>query len=99
MAYSIEFAQSVRQQLQALSARQRTTILQAIEDQLSHQPLAETRQRKPLRPNPVAPWELRIGHIRVFYEVVEADENTVRVLAVGLKKGNKLFIGSQEIVL
>ena len=37
-----------------------------------------------MRPNPVAPWELRVGHLRVCYEV-EAADNLVRILAVGLK--------------
>ena len=40
-----------------LTARDRTTALAAIERQLTHEPLKETRNRKPLRPNPIAPWE------------------------------------------
>ena len=31
-----------------------------------HQPAVEMRNRKPMRPNPVAPWELRIGNLRVY---------------------------------
>jgi mRNA-degrading endonuclease RelE of RelBE toxin-antitoxin system len=99
MAYSIEFAQSVREQLRAFTTRQRTTVLEAIEEQLSHQPLVETKQRKPLRPNPLAPWELRVGNFRVFYEVAADEPDTVRILSVGQKRGNKLYIGSQEIEL
>jgi hypothetical protein len=52
-----------------MAARQRSTMLDSIERQLVHEPLVETRNRKQLRPNPVAPWELRIGDLRVFYEV------------------------------
>jgi mRNA-degrading endonuclease RelE of RelBE toxin-antitoxin system len=99
MAYSIEFAQSVREQLRAFTARQRTTVLGAIEEQLSYQPLVETKQRKLLRPNPLAPWELRVGNFRVFYEVAADEPDTVRILAVGQKRGNKLYIGGQEIEL
>jgi hypothetical protein len=33
----------------------------------------------------VAPWELRVGHSRVFYEVVGTDSGIVRILAVGRK--------------
>jgi mRNA-degrading endonuclease RelE of RelBE toxin-antitoxin system len=99
MVYSIEFAQSVREQLRAFTALQRTTVLEAIEEQLSHQPLVETKQRKPLRPNPLAPWELRIGNFRVFYEVAADEPDTVRILSVGQKRGNKLYIGGQEIEL
>ena len=38
-----------------------------------------------MRPNPVAPWELRIGILRVYYEI-EAAETVVRILAVGVKE-------------
>ncbi len=99
MAYTIEFAESVRAQLRALSARQRSTILDSIERHLVHEPLVETRSRKPLRPNPVAPWELCIGDLRVFYEVASDQLDTVRILAVGQKRGNKLYIAGKEIAL
>ena len=99
MQYTIEFAESVKEQLKTFTANQRATIFDSIEKQLSYEPLVETRNRKPLRPNPVAPWELRIGSLRVFYEVVSEEPNTVRILAVGQKKGNKLIIAGKEIEL
>ena len=99
MAYTIEFAESVRAQLRALPARQRSTILDSIERHLIHEPLVEARNKKPLRPNPVAPWELRIGDLRVFYEVALDQPDTVRILAVGQKRGNKLYIAGKEIAL
>jgi len=61
MPFDIKFAADVRQHLAALTARERSTALDALERQLLHEPLVETRNRKPLRPNPIAPWELRIG--------------------------------------
>jgi len=99
MAYTIEFAESVRTQLKELTARQRSTILDSIERQLVHEPLIETRNRKQLRPNPVAPWELRIGDLRVFYEVASDEPDTVMILAVGQKRGNKLYTAGKEIAL
>ena len=99
MAYEIAFADSVKAHLQALSAGQRATVLDAIERQLPNEPLAETRNRKPLRPNPIAPWELRVGTLRVFYDVGDGPPPTVRVLAVGVKDRNVLRIGGQEIQL
>ena len=99
MPHRIEFAQSVEDHLEALTARDRTTTLAAIERQLSHEPLKETRNRKPLRPNPIAPWELRVGDLRVFYEVIGADTGVVRVLAVGRQRGNVLTIGDREVRL
>ncbi|MBM3241314.1 type II toxin-antitoxin system RelE/ParE family toxin [Candidatus Poribacteria bacterium] len=99
MAYTIEFAESVKAQLRELTARQRSTILDSVERQLVHEPLVETRNRKQLRPNPVAPWELRIGDLRVFYEVASDEPDTVRILAVGRKRGYRLYIAGKEVAL
>jgi len=54
VAYEIEFAESVQGHLRALTARERAIVLDAAERQLLHEPLKETRHRKPLRPNPIA---------------------------------------------
>jgi len=75
------------------------TVLDAIGRQLLHEPLTETRHRKPLRPNPVAPWERRVGQLRVFYEVAGAESGLVRILAVGRKRRNVLVVGDKEIRL
>lgn len=97
--YTINFAESVEGQLRYLTAHQRVTILDSIEKQLQYEPLLETRNRKPLRPNPIAPWELRAGNLRVFYEVTCDEPHIVKILAVGYKKGNKLCIGNREVDL
>lgn len=99
MAYQIEFAASVKAHLEALTARQRSTALDAVERQLANEPSKETRNRKPLKPNPVAPWELRVGALRVFYEVSEGPPAVVRILAVGVKARETLQIGGEEIRL
>ena len=99
MPYEIAFAESVQTHFGALTARERATVLDTIDRQLLHEPLTETRHRKPLRPNPVAPWELRIGQLRVFYEVVGEESGIVRILAVGRKVRNTLTIGGKEIRL
>jgi mRNA-degrading endonuclease RelE of RelBE toxin-antitoxin system len=98
MTYVIQFAESVKGQIRNLTAHQRAIVLDGIEEQLLHEPLRETRNRKLLRPNPIAPWELRLGDLRVFYDVAP-DLATVEILAVGLKRGNSLLIGGQEVKL
>ena len=99
MAYTIEFSESVKDHLKALTTNQRTIILDAIETQLKDEPLKETRHRKPLRPNPIAPWELRVGELRVFYENAPEPSKTIMILAIGHKQGNQLFIGGTEVSL
>jgi len=73
-------------------------VLDSVDEQLRHQPALETKNRKPMRPNPVAPWELRIGILRVYYEV-ESAETVVRILAVGLKDRDVVRIGGEVIKL
>jgi len=43
----------------------------------------------------LAPWELRPGDFRVFYEIPEA--GVVRVLAIGHKTHGELFIGGRRV--
>jgi len=99
MAYKVEFSRSALRHLQGFSAADRSLIVQAIESYLVYQPLAETRNRKFLRPNPLASWELRIGRLRVFYEVPSDELDQVHILAIGWKDGNRLFIDGEEIIL
>ena len=104
MAYRIRFADEAVTHLRALTASERATVIDAIEKQLSHEPLTETRNRKLLRPNPIASWELRIGVLRVFYDVASSAKggrspSLVRVLAVGKKERNLLRIGGEVIEL
>jgi len=72
----------------------------AVDDHLRHQPDVATRHRKRMRPNPVAPWELRVGDFRVFYDVEpgpeQAENPEVVVLAIGLKTRNRVWIGGEE---
>jgi len=52
-----------------------------------------------MRPNPVAPWELRIGNLRIYYDVTEDPEPVVFVRAVGIKERNRIRIGREVIEL
>ncbi len=50
-------------------------------------------------PNPVAPWELRLGNLRIYYDIGVEPEPFVVILAVGVKKRNRIYIGGKEIDL
>jgi mRNA-degrading endonuclease RelE of RelBE toxin-antitoxin system len=69
-----------------------------IEQQLSLEPVVPTRRRKPLRPNALATWELRLGAFRVFYEV-DPQDMIVWIKAVGRKEHNCLLIRGKEVSL
>jgi hypothetical protein len=101
--YEIRFAQCVCDHMTFLTVAERSTLLEAIREQLAHEPLVETRKRKPLRPNPLAPWELRVGPLRAFYDVRPPDPkretlaDVVYVLAVGKKERNVLRIAGEIV--
>jgi mRNA-degrading endonuclease RelE of RelBE toxin-antitoxin system len=99
MAYRIEYSPETEDHLRALTAAQRSVVLSAVEKQLALQPTAETRNRKPMRTNPLATWELRIRNLRVYYAVDELPEPVVSIRAVGIKTRNRVRIGGQEVEL
>jgi mRNA-degrading endonuclease RelE of RelBE toxin-antitoxin system len=47
----------------------------------------------------VAPWELRIGDLRVYYEVNDDPERIVVVKAIGVKERNRVLIGGEKVEL
>ena len=96
MRYEIEITEDAKIDLSFFKAYERKTILAAIREQLSHEPLQETRNRKKLRENPLANWELRCGKFRIFYEVSK-NIVTVGIIAVGWKKHNELYIRNKEV--
>ena len=52
-----------------------------------------------MQANPLAPWELRIGGLRVYYDVDEEPERTVYIRAVGIKERNRVRVGKEVIEL
>ncbi len=99
MEYQINYSPAAEDHLRALSASQRATIFDSLDKQLAHEPTLETRNRKPMRPNPLAPWELRIGKLRVYYDIEEEPEPMVTILAIGIKERNRVRIGDEEVEL
>src|SRR5260370_22823632 len=54
----------------------------------------ETRKKIRLRrPSAYAEYELRFGDVRVFYRV---RDELIEVVLIGVKEGNRLFIGGEE---
>jgi mRNA-degrading endonuclease RelE of RelBE toxin-antitoxin system len=95
MKYAIETSVAAEQHLDELPAFDRKRILETIEEQLSYQPLTPTRNRKELRPNPLANWALRVGKFRVLYNASE-EEGLIVIVAVASKERDKFIIGGKE---
>jgi mRNA-degrading endonuclease RelE of RelBE toxin-antitoxin system len=99
MAYRIEFTDDALEHLRRLAARDRVALLAALRQRLSHEPQRQTRNRKRLRANPLAPWVLRVRHLRAYYGVSEWPEPIVTVRAIGIKLRERVFVGGVEIDL
>jgi mRNA-degrading endonuclease RelE of RelBE toxin-antitoxin system len=98
--YTFIFAPEVVDHLDAIERKFHGALHRAIDEQLTHAPVTETRNRKPLeQPAPFdATWELRCGpdnRFRVSYDV-DAEGLAVLILAIGIKERNRLFIGGEE---
>ena len=96
--YRIVFTPSADEDLEWFRKPEQRIIIEATTEQLAQEPMTMTKNRKPLRPNPIAAWAIRIGEYRVFYDVDSA-ESLVTIRAVGYKDHNILFIRGQEIQL
>ena len=94
--YALSFTPSAEDDFRFLKKAEQVLILDAVEEQLTHEPGKETRNRKSLRPNDLANWELRVGGtFRVFYDI-DKDKQEVLIKAVGWKEHNQLFIRGKE---
>lgn len=101
--YELIYDPEVRRQVLKIKRKHHSLIRRQIEGQLRHEPDTETRHRKPLlRPSVFgSAWELRFGpdnRFRVFYRTDHA-RRQVRILAIGAKIANRLFIGGEEFDL
>ncbi len=96
--YSVVVDEAAGEDLDQLRTFDRRVLEDALDKQLSREPLAATRNRKPLHcfvpawehVQPV--WELRVGGFRVFYDVDEGSQtvHVRRILAKGTKSTGEL---------
>jgi mRNA-degrading endonuclease RelE of RelBE toxin-antitoxin system len=94
--YYIEVTEEAKADLYQYSASERKIIIGDVRVQLGEQPLIETKNRKKIRENPLAPWELRVRKYRIFYQVDEASQS-VTIIAIGHKEHNSLLIRGKEV--
>lgn len=96
MAWTVKLRKSVYEDIRWLGRKNGRTVLQTAVELLEADPLAETRNIKTLRPNPVAQRELRLlGKYRVLFNV-DSTEDTVTIAVIGEKKGNSLIVQGEE---
>ena len=90
MPYEILLAPEAAQDLKKLDARVRATVRDAIEKHLRHQPTRTSKSRiRRLKGLARPQFRLRVGEVRVFYDVVET---RVEVLAIVQKSDAKAWL-------
>jgi mRNA-degrading endonuclease RelE of RelBE toxin-antitoxin system len=83
MPFAIVLAPEAVEDLQRLKANVRAAVRAALETHLRHEPRKTSRSRiKRLRGLRRPQYRLRVGEVRVFYDV---SESTVEILAVAAK--------------
>ena len=97
MVFDVCFTTESEEDLAHFRVFEQRTIVQAVKVHLREAANVESERRKQLQPNPLAPWELRIGDYRVFYEI--ENEQVVWIIAIGWKVHNDLFIRGQRVQL
>ncbi|MBM4072604.1 MAG: addiction module toxin RelE [Planctomycetes bacterium] len=102
-SYDIRYDDQTKKHLRAIETKYHSRIRAEIEEQLQFEPTKVTRNRKPLRqPAPFeATWGIRFGPencIRVLYGIDE-EEREVQIQAIGVKEGNRLLVGGEEVDL
>ncbi|SRR5579883_628942 len=98
--FRLTFAPETIEHLDRIEPKYHGFLRGTIQEQLTHTPTEETRNRKPMeQPAPFdASWELRCGpndRFRVLYDV-DSTSGAVSILAIGIKDRNRLLIGEEE---
>lgn len=93
--YNIDLTAGAQADLNTFTAYAQRIILDGIEVHLRYQPTLGNRRIVPMRPNPVAGWELRLGDYRILYDVDDT-ARAVTIQVIGEKCGNRLVVQRQE---
>jgi hypothetical protein len=102
--FDLIYDQEIRQHLTAIERKHHSLIRQTITEQLTYEPDVQTRNRKPLSSAAEfgeKTWEIRFGpnnRFRVFYRT-DVSKREVRILAIGVKRRNQLWIGGERFEL
>jgi len=80
--FEIKFTERALEDLEIFSKSEQQQILTGLESELTADAAQETEDRKRLHSDGLAEWEIRLGNVRVFYDV-DIQTRTVKIEAVG----------------
>lgn len=93
--YDIDYTEDAIEDLQWFRKHEQNMIVDGIDEQLRYEPTLETRNRKRMRQNDKADWELRIGDYRILY-MVGVQVRIVEIQRIGEKRGNAFFFRGRK---
>jgi len=96
MAYTVNITPDAHEDIRYFKAYERRIITRGIRTFLTRDAIVETNRRKPLEPNQLGSWELRIDEYRIFYDV---EDTVVYVTTVGYKDHIDLYIRGRKVTL
>jgi mRNA interferase RelE/StbE len=96
--YQLQMTGEAKTDFSYYSVFEKKLLVSEIRCRLTYEPKVETKNRKLLRDNPVASWELCTGKYRVFYEVDDTTQ-TVTIVAIGHKEHGTLLIRGKEVMI
>ena len=100
MPFRIVYKPDAVDDLRALSRTKQVLVEAEVRRLLTDQPTQLSHKRAPMRPNPFfAGWELRLGSVRVYYDVTDEPEPTVTILRVGEKIRERVRIRGEFVEL
>lgn len=92
MAYNIGLSDDAQEDLKSLDARWRATVRKAIETHLRHEPMKISKSRiKRLREMDHPQYRLRVGEMRVFYDV---EKDFVKIMGIITKESAEAWLDS-----
>src|SRR5262245_60626532 len=80
--FEIKLTDGAIEDLEIFSKSEQKKILEGLESQLTLDAAQENDDRKRLQSGGLAEWEVRLGNVRVFYDV-DIQTGTVKIEAVG----------------
>jgi mRNA-degrading endonuclease RelE of RelBE toxin-antitoxin system len=96
MKFQITLTPNANEDIKYFQPYAQKVIIAAIRSYLQVDAHTESHRRKRLRPSELAPWELKVGKYRVFYTL---EGRTAKIVAIGYKEHNDLFIRGRRVEL
>jgi len=97
MKFEVVFSPNAELDLAYHRTFEQRIIVDAIKGHLVVDADVESKRRKKMVENRLAAWELRAGDFRVFYEI--EDDTTVKIISIGHKRHNTLYIRGEMVEL